>query len=238
MIYLIYGSDRDKSRERVHFLVEGLLKKKPGASFFRINIDNWSTSLFEELLESQGLFEQKYVVVLDHLLEDKEAQEVIIKNLKEAKESVHPFILLEEKLSASDLKKLEKYANKVQSFEEKRGTLKKDFNIFSFSDALTSRNTKKLWTLFLEAQKKGLLIEEIHGNLLWQTKMMLLVSESKTASEAGMKPFVFNKAKKGLEKFKKEELKEMHKKLFSIYHDSRRGLLDFDIALEKFILEM
>ncbi len=40
------------------------------------------------------------------------------------------------------------------------------------------------------------------------------------------------------EKYKKEELAQLSEKLVSIYHEARRGDLEFDLALEKMIITL
>ena len=58
MIYLIYGTDTHKTRKKLHELLDTALKKRPGAELFKITTENWSETQFDELLVSQGLFEQ------------------------------------------------------------------------------------------------------------------------------------------------------------------------------------
>ena len=52
----------------------------------------------DELLISQGLFEQKYIVDLDKLFEKKEIKEYVLDKLEAMKEAFHPFLILEGKI--------------------------------------------------------------------------------------------------------------------------------------------
>ncbi len=67
---------------------------------------------------------------------------------------------------------------------------------------------------------------------------MFQVLNSKNAGEAGLKPFVFNKAKNYLENYSKKELEKISSDLVSIYHNARRSQMEFGLALERFILRI
>jgi len=67
---------------------------------------------------------------------------------------------------------------------------------------------------------------------------MIVARLSKDANESGLKPYVFQKSKSFAQNYSEDEMKKMSSSLVSIYHDSRRGIHDFDIALERFILSL
>ncbi len=238
MIYLLYGADKDKARTKANELVQSLLKKKPDASFFKITSENWNESVLQEYIGSQGLFEQKYIVLLDGLFELKDAKEITLKILKEMKESPHIFIFREGELDKPTLGKFERNAVKVQEFSEKgEAVKKKEFNLFSMTDALGQRDKKNLWVLYQKAKQAGMEDEQIHGTLFWQVKSMIIAAGSKNAGEAKLNPFVFSKASAYAKNFSEEELIKLSGNLVTLYHDSRRGVHDLDRALEGFILE-
>ena len=58
------------------------------------------------------------------------------------------------------------------------------------------------------------------------------------AEKSGLKPFVYNKSLRFSKNFEQGDLRKLSSKLISIYHGARRGIIDFDRALEKFILEI
>ncbi len=238
MLYFLYGTDSKRSREKLHELTDTLHKKKPDAEIFKIESEQWDEARFDELLHAQGLFENKYIVLLDKIFENIEAKNFVVDSLKEISESDNVFIFLEGGVDASTIKKIEKYAQKTQEFEEKEKNAPKTFNIFSLTDALGKRDKKQLWVLYRQALAGGTEPEEIHGILFWQIKSMLLAVTSKSASESGLKPFVFQKASGFARNYSSEELKKMSALFVQIYHDARRGILEMGVALEKFILGM
>ena len=242
MIYLFYGQDIEQARRKANGVVESLLKKRPDASFFRLDSDSWQESAFDEYVGGQGLFVQKYIVVLDRLFEKKEIKEYIVERLKVLKASENIFIVLENSLDKATLTKFEKNAEKVQSFGEEKELVSKNkkpaFNMFSVTDALGARNQKRLWTLYQQALRNNVVSEELHGILFWQIKSMLLAVTSKTAKESGLNPFVYDKAKNYAKNFSVPELKKISSQLITMYHQAHRGEVDFDIALEKFFLSI
>lgn len=235
MIYLLHGTGEHEAREKLHGLLASLFKKRPDASYFHITDEDEHS--IEELIGSQGLFEQKYIVVYDHLLVDTEKKKEYVKELKAFKESPHVFIFLEGKLDAKTKASFEKHAEKVQEFTSSE--IKKEaFNVFSLTDALGRRDRKALWTLYQKAQRENVSYEEIHGILFWQVKSLLLAQSGKTAGEAGLNPFVFRKSLGFVKNFTKEELTSMSSRLVRISHDAHRGMCDFGTTLERFILRI
>lgn len=238
MLYFTYGTDTTKSVEKTKKLIESLLAKKPDASFFKITTENWNTANLQELIAGQALFENKYIVYISRVLEDSGISQIVLDSVKEMQESDNVFIWFEGKVDVKSLKQVEKYAEKIQCFDVKEGKDKKpEFNIFSLGEALGNRDKKKLWILFNEA-REHFAIEEIHGNLFWQVKSMLLVLKSKSADEVGMKTFPYNKAKGFNKNYSEKEIYDLFSKLIDVSNQARRGVHNFEIALERFCLEI
>jgi DNA polymerase III delta subunit len=245
MIYLLYGSDKDKARAKANKLVEGLRAKKPDASFFKMTAESWSEAQFDEYIHSQGLFEQKYIVLFDGMFDSKQTKEAAQKQittastLREMKDSPHVFIFRESELDKVTLGKFEKNSVKVQEFGAERASSassNSNINIFSLADALGKHDRKLLWVLYQKAKKAGIEDEQIHGMFFWQVKNMLIVRDAANALEAKLSPFVFGKAKTFTANFREGELGQISSRLISLYHDSRRGIHELNSALEHFIL--
>lgn len=241
MIYLLYGNDTHTSRKKLHTLLDGLYKKRPDAEHFHINSENISEFNVEELISSQGLFEKKYIVVFDNLfpdkVKDKDKKDELLKYLKEMQSAEHVFIFLEGKLDKKTVTRFEKYSEKIQecSTEEIK---KERFNTFSLTDALGKRDKKGLWTLYCKAKTENIADEEIHGILFWQVKSMLLALQNTNAQEAGLNPFVYSKSKGFLRNYSEREVHSLSQALIELSHDARRGIHEFDTALERFILAL
>ncbi len=242
MIVLIYGAQTDKVREASKIRLDGLRRKRPDAEFFRMDDEDFDEARFEELIFGQGLFDKKFIVHLDRVLENKEAREYILKHLKELADSENGFIITEYKLAKPTFEKLKKVAVKTEVFDTKKIETKQEFNIFSLADALGRKDKKNLWVLYTQALKNDIAPEQIHGTFFSQIKNILLIKKAQKqgvkTSELGLHPFVVKKTTGFVKNFSQEELKKYSRDLLHIYHQARGGGDELDVGLEKFILSL
>jgi len=250
MIYLFYGTDFEKARIKANETVDVLRKKKPDASFIKITDEDRDNSRLPELIGGQGLFENKYIVFMDRVFGNEEALELILKNLKDIGASQNIFIFLEAKVNKPIVEKVKKSGGKLQEFTGEKSSGRKflmendksfslgEFNVFSLTDAFGRKDKKNLWVLYQETKDRNIPTEEIHGIIFWQLKCMFLARDSKTAEEAGLKPFPYQKAKGFLKNFKEGELEKISSELVRIYHESRMKSRSFETEFEKFILNL
>lgn len=217
MIYLYHGTDIKKIITKSHDLVISLQKKKPDASYFKLNSENFNIGNLDEYIGGQGLFVNKYIVVLDRLCENKEIKDEFISKIKEIAESENIFIIIEGKLDKATLSKIEKKAEKVVEFNlEEKDKIKKDTNIFAIADALARKDKKTAWVMYREAIDRGEAVEALHGMVFWKIKTLILSGGNG----------VWNKA----------ELLKVLDELITIYHESRRGKYELESKFEGFIL--
>ncbi len=218
MLYVFYGSDRESARAKASALIAGLQKKKPDAELFRLDADTFRETQLDELIGGQGLFNKTYLVVLSYLFENEEVQGVVLKKLSEVADSPNIFVMLEGELPKAILIEITEAAEKALVFE-KKGEKKEAFNIFSLTDALGRRDKKNLWMLFQKALREDFAPEHINGVLFWKVKSLLTAPYSNRS-------------------WRREELKDLSRRLVSLYHDSHRGIHDFAIGLERFVLTL
>jgi hypothetical protein len=234
MFYFIYG-DMQKSTAKAKVLVDTLITRQPNAARFRLDSEHWSDGEFQEFLGGQGLFSERYIVELRRVFERDDASTIVMSALKELAESSNVFIWVEPKVSAADLKKIEKHAAKVQACPETVTKGKFEYNLFGLADALGERDKKRLWMGYMDALEHAT-PEEIHGVLFWQVKSMLLATRAKDADDAGMKTFPYGKAKRFAKNFSYEELVQLSSNMLTVSHEARRGRHDFAVALERLLL--
>jgi len=217
MIYFLHGTDIDKGRSKAHELVDSLLKKKPDASFFKMDAEIFDEARLQEYAGGQGLFESKYIIFLDRLCEKKEIKESFLEHLKTLSESQNIFIVLEGKLDKVSSGKIEKKSEKTQEFllPEKQ---KEDYNAFALADAMGKRDRRNTWVLYRKAIDKGEAPEALHGMMFWKVKTML------TAGYPGA--------------YSKEELYGLAERLISVYHDARRGVHELETGVEGLLLTL
>ena len=243
MLYLIYGTNSNKVRAKQKELVGIMQSKQPDVSLYKVTTENWKDTILDELLSSQGLFLAKYIVTLDKILDDKEIGPSVMSVLGDMKESDHAWIIIEEKLTAANLKKIEKYAQKVFDYNEVAGAgggagsgKSQRINAFDFAEQFAGKNKVGAWREFLKLKDAELAGEEIHGVLWWQMKAVYLAKFSMTAGDSGLTPYSYQKSLRLSKGWKLKELNLMLDKLVLIYHEAHRGSVDLMIKLEELAL--
>ena len=83
---------------------------------------------------------------------------------------------------------------------------------------------------------EGASAEEVHSIVLWQIKAMIQARESKSALEAGLKPFVYTKSKGFLKNYPADSLDSLYKNMIRVYHEARRGKMSMEEGLETLLL--
>jgi len=208
MIYIYTGSDTKNKILKIKKLSE-----KRNLIFLK---DNEIThNILLEYASTSSLFGESFSIVVNNLIKDNKIS--FDKNLFEnLANSETIFFFLEEKINSLDNKKYEKFS-KIENFEELI-IKKKENNIsFDIANSFALKDKMKTWFLFNQAMESNISPEAISGVLFWKIKSLL--NEKKSI-------------------FSKEELKNCSSSLVSIYHKAHLGELDFNISLEKFLLNV
>ncbi|MFH0803942.1 MAG: hypothetical protein V1877_02405 [Candidatus Tagabacteria bacterium] len=138
---------------------------------------------------------------------------------------------------------LEKHAlaPKADLFLNKKGS---QVNIFHIADAVAEKDRSRAWLLFQKALLSGIDPEEIFWKITWQIKNLLLVkklslsSEKKIIEATNLHPYVVKKTLSASRNYSEEELAGYSSELIDLYHKARRGLADFDVGIEKFLIKI
>lgn len=237
MLFVVIGNDVPKRSQYTEKLLSTLKKKRQDAEFFEIDEFSFSEEQLKELLASQGLFERKTIVYLKDLLSEKEIRKIIAGYAPQLQSSENAFVLTGDSLDAPTKKKFEKNSFELVDFSEK-GKKTQEFNVFSLSEAVASRDSLRAWLLLHEALRAGLEPENIQGVLFWQIKSLLLAKSSSSAEEAGLKPFVYSKSKKHAERFSEEELDQLFETTLRAYHLAHEGEVTLEEELERICLSL
>jgi hypothetical protein len=236
MLFVYHGQDVASRKQATEKLRSSLLKKRPEAEVFEIDTDEFSPGDIKELVSSRGLFEDKYVVFLFHVLTTEEGEQVILEQAKDLAAAEHVFVLIEDDIDKKSLKRLKKHTEALQEFTA--GPAASEYKPFPLSDAYGKRAKKPAWLELQAGIAAGQRAESLHGVLAWQTRLMLLAMECDSAKEAGVSAYPFKKARGFSKNFSRDELEDNFRRLVQSYHEAHRGQYKLTDALEQFLLEL
>ncbi len=231
MYLLYYGSNRHQVRDAATSYIEKNLS--PEATLTTIDTQNFVPGLVADALGAASLFGGEEWFVIDTPSANAEYEQEVKESLQELSESGNTFIILEGALLAPAKKQYGKYAQAATEFTSEKI---ERFNTFAMAEALALKDRRRLWVLLQEARLNGLREEEIVGMLWWQLKSLRLAAVTKSAAEAGMKDFPYNKAKRALAQFTPGEVNKLSQSLLEVYHAGHSGVRDMDLALEEWVL--
>lgn len=234
MLYLIHGGENARRVEKINATRKKILVENNGALETALNTEDITEEKLDEMAFGQGLFQSVGVVIMRDTLETKELKELFERKIKTFSSSPNVFIIGESFVTKDVLGKIEKLGGAVEFLGVKKGKEVKDNSGFLLADAMARRDRKGAWALFTEIMAKGGSSEGIHGIIFWQFKNLILV---KKGGLSGKLSFPLMKAKTNAPKWEEKELKTALSRLVSIYHDSHRGLHEFPVALEMFLLD-
>jgi DNA polymerase III delta subunit len=237
MLYVFYGNNRKKVADQAQKLVASLLSKKPDAQVFSFEEGESYAGELDALVEAQGLFVERHIILIKQPLQDSENKEYVLSRLEQFAQSSNIVVIVEDALLATDRKKFERHAEKIEEHTEKK-TNTEAFNIFQLGDLFGKKNKRELWTTYIQALKSGVEVESVHGTLHWAVRGMLLAQNTDSPEASGQKPFMHSKFKNYAKHFENGELNKRSRELVTLYHDARRGRHDLKIALEHWILSL
>ena len=229
MLYVLTGSDIDAIKKRGAQIAKGheLLRFGEGALPFSEALSH---------LGARGLFAPKMALLLDRPSEDAEGKTIIGEHAEALADADMPVIVIETTLTAAEKKAFGKKAE-FEEFEEKKKADMPPPSVFTLTDAFASGNRKNAWILYRKLIEGGSAPEEVHGALSWQARAMVLASKTKSASEAGLKPFVYTKAKRAVSKMTPEQTERISRELVDMLHASRMGQGNLESLIEAFLLK-
>ncbi len=238
MVYCILGDDFVKSHECLKALVAKFIDKKNCARV-DLNDDNFSETSFNELIKTESLFGQKFLVVLRGVFRNEVFAGFLDTNLKKCGESMNTFIFLEESMEEKRRKEIKKHVSGFWEFSLPSARGKKqdeDKELFLLCDEMAFRKKHNSWLLFQEAVfLKKIPPEDIFWKVFWQIKTLLVV---KRGDAIKFKPYFYNKMKRASVLFTQEDLRGYSSELLNLFHNSRRGVSDLAVGLESFILRI
>ena len=237
MIHIIHGKDQSRAYKRFSELSKKVLTENPNISVYRFSPENFLVSSLDELVQAQSLFGGGHLVLAENLLGNENSRGAILTSLQNLSDSPHTFVFFEEELNKETLEKVTPFA-KVELFasDKEWGDEKP---LYALQDAIGAHDKKTIWVSYQKVLYVGFAEEMIFWKLAKYFKSLLIIQKGGGMNEIGTKSdFYFGKLKAQSAKFKERELVAKLGDLISIWHDSHRGLMDFDLALERWLLTL
>lgn len=299
MIYLFFGEDAYRKKEKVKELINGFSQENRSFLFSRVDAENFKKDEFEELIRSADLFGANRIIVCENVFDDKNSAEFIMENVSLCGQSQNIFIFSENNLEPGIANTFKKHGAKTEEFPclsswetkkwlkskakergidleenieknlieesgknlwllssnlEKYSLNKKrdeplknrgeEISVFKITDAVSEKNKGRAWLLFQKSLLMGADAEEIFWKILWQIKNLLIIKglgylqEKQIVQKTKLHHYVVKKTLSASRNFNEEELSRYSKELIDLYHDSRRGLGDFETGIEKFLIKL
>lgn len=129
--------------------------------------------------------------------------------------------------------------NEGEIIEEKK-TKEKVFgyNPFPLQDAIGDKSVKKIWLEYQKLRLLGIEADEVIHKIIGKIRDMVAISQGASKEGLGTKDYPFAKSKKDLKNWQPKELLDFYTKMVGIYHYSRSGGDELDIATEKTFLNL
>lgn len=235
-IHIFLGDDTKRSRESLRRAVEDAKAKDITALVSRFDDTTFDPGLIREALQNQSIFGGGNIVVLDGLL-DHEGGAEFYQSMAKWRENVGT-VFIRETNPSKEIRALCKEMGKVEEFLERKVVEKK--NNFALADAVAMRDKRSAWAHFVDGERSGTAMEEMHGMIFWAVKALYLCATQtkEEAIRAGVKEFTYRTYQPRTKNFLVRELAEKLTELKDMYHKAHEGDADLGIFLEQFLLKL
>ncbi|MCL9972007.1 MAG: hypothetical protein NBV63_01185 [Candidatus Pacebacteria bacterium] len=229
MLTICIGDDVVKAKAAV-------AARSAGSEMVRFGEGGLSFAEVGGYLEQRGMFAPAVTLILDRPFESEEGSVLMTEHgdlLVAASAQVFAIV---GRVTATDQKKFPKGAS-IETFDLPARFEPEAPNSFALVDAVQAGDRKRAWILYRQLMDSGASAEEVHGTLAWAARAVVLAARTKSASEAGMKPFPYDKAKRVARALKPGEAEAQSSALVRMYHEARLGRGTLEDLLEMYLLK-
>ena len=219
MISFFYGADYKKRGESFAKAFEQFVSEHPDYLLTRIDADRWSQSLFENAVGGNSFFHTGASIVAKDLFSHKEAPVFLSEFLEQPMSDVVEIFFVDEELPKEIVKKVGKRKD-VSLFEypiEKKPAERSSL-AFDLARAIEKGDKKTAWLILERSRLDGVAAEELLWGVVWKIKDTL--AKSRTGDMAHTKA------------------SEVSRELIRIYHESKNGGIEFELAFERLLLAL
>ncbi|MEK7531286.1 MAG: hypothetical protein AAB573_05475 [Patescibacteria group bacterium] len=229
MLYVFLGDDVVRAKTEA-------MKRARDAQVVRVGENGEAYANAMSFVGAQGMFAPSVALILDRPLDDDDGVVLIEENGDALVSADTLVIAVVPELSATDKKKFPK-GTTFEEFELPATPESPPPNVFALTDAYMAGDRKASWVTYRSLINAGVEPEMVHGTLAWAVRSMLLAGQTKTAAEAGMKDYTYNKAKRAVQKLGLDAATNASRALISVYDDARSGRGSMEDLIEIFLLK-
>lgn len=258
MLWVLLGTDRKKINSFIEREAMPALPDRPADgrqaranALQKLDAFSWDADLVRSSIETSSLFgEDSCVLVLEGISENEEASPLLMTFVETMAASSKKFFMIEDNLSEETIEFLESKGAKVSDFRErpaqgwtasgrkwKAKLSDGKFSPFALPDAVGKKSPKEAWIEYQRARMAGIEPEELHARV-WAKVRDMISSESGTADELLIHPFVHKKAQADFRNWPPRLLQDFADELIDVYHQSRLGGDGLDVSMEKALLSI
>jgi len=208
MLYLFFGEDNFRRRERLHEFLEQLSDGEDRTfSLSRFDSDTFAKISFEELAREESLFGGHHIIVCENLFQEEDLPDFLVKHLELCKCSKKIFVFCEEELKSPYLRHFQKFAEKVEEFNflslpqvriwlEKEAKKREVEMTSGLREELIQQCGRNLWLLSQELEKYALTLKkEFFGKKNGAEEVNIFhITDAIAAKDRGRAWFLFQKA--------------------------------------------
>lgn len=247
MVFLFYGSDRNRVLGKVKGIEESFNKKVgDAAQVFRFDGDIFNLADFENAVRSENMFGGKRLVLARDLFADNDLSNGILRIISGPFAEGVTLVVYENKINKDNIKKFEKMGATIHKYENAAadaGWSENSNAIFQVGGMLLAKNRLAAFSAYHKLLWQGFTPENVFWNIYSQFKNLLLVSSvSKLApvqiqKEAGLHPFAVKRGLGHLRNFTETELENKFERLMFLWSSFVSEPRDLSQELELFILK-
>ncbi len=220
MLYLLYGSDIQRSNQKLNEIIEEYRKKYGGLDIYRFDAEEDAFPEIRNAIEAFSLFTPKKLVVLKYVSLAPAKEEFYRIFEKFGKVPDTTLVLWDRELEAKDLSELRPYCDKTQEFKLPAPGFApgKNADIFKLGDTFFTSPREGLRTL-LGLLKRGHDEFNLFAYLTGYSRTLLVVrhfleNKKPVPAKHGIHPFVVKKVSAFVGSLPKEQLLETHQRFF------------------------
>lgn len=213
-----------------------VLKRARGSEVVRVGEGGELLESALGYLEQRGMFTPRVTLVIDRPMDSAEGKEYVLEHAETFAASDTQVFIIQPDVDAVTKKKLEKLGTVEVYDVPHTQNVAPPPNSFALVDAVQAGDRKRAWILYRQLIVSGASAEEVHGTLAWAARGVVLASKTKSADEAGMKPFPYDKAKRVARTLPPGVAEAQSAELVRLYHDARMGRGTLEDLLEVYLL--